>query len=735
MSRNGIYNIAGSVVRTGIGLATIRYVVKYAGLEEFGVWTLACSIAGLAALAESALNISATVSLANARGRASEAGRNGTSEILTFLGVATILGATLLALVLFFGADAISTQFGKLTVGQQAELGAALRVGGVWVWSRLLQQIPLGVQQAYQRYGPMNLLLTLQSAAAGLGLIELAQRGLHAPEFMRWQACISTGFLLIHSLYAAMLLGPAHLKLRWGSQAARETGTHLGWTCLSTLGTQLFSQADRIVVGRLLGASAAGIYAAITSVAMQINSLSAMGVQPLLTDVSRLNADTAAPKLRRAFEANAIVALALAVIAFAFAERVLMLILPGLPSSEYVFAFRLAMVIYALYSLNATGYFLCLALNAVRATAAIVLCSAVLAISLIAVCATSWDLNGAVAGNAGYQLAWLLTVVGFRRADIDARTWLGWLARPLAAFSVGLVLCWLLPNDAWRVLAAGVSIVGMFGFSGFRMALLNKLWRVRCILKPGLANFTLPDGSNFVYPADSIIGFSLFNGSFESTELHFIQERLRPGNIFLDIGANGGVYTVLAAKRVGQEGHVYAFEPDPRNLALLRQNVELNRLSNVTIVTKAVSNTVGTAQFAISHDGAMNSLAKNEHAGQQIEKWETVPTTTLDAALRELNVTRVDVIKIDVEGAERLVLDGARETLSAHREVTILFESANIASRSFNYSARQILTDLKDLGFALSYFDGGNLTAAGNFDDPRLGRDVYNFVAARTPLV
>src|SRR6185312_8497302 len=123
------------------------------------------------------------------------------------------------------------------------------------------------------------------------------------------------------------------------------------------------------------------------------------------------------------------------------------------------------------------------------------------------------------------------------------------------------------------------------------------------------------------------------NGTFETAELRFIQERLRPGDVFVDIGANGGIYTVIAAKKVGASGRVLAFEPGPRNLELLKRNLALNGLTNVTIVPKAVSNTAGAAALAISRDGAMNSLAKTSHAGQRIEKWETVETTTLDAAL------------------------------------------------------------------------------------------------------
>lgn len=732
MSRNGLYNITGALIRTVVALATIRYLIHYAGLDEFGIWTIAAAVIGLVSIAESALNITATVFVSRAATPATSQER---SETVVFLGALSGAMALLAAAVLYIGADGLANAFHNITDSQRQTLCAALRLGALWVITRLPQQIALGVLQAYQRYGLMNVLLTLQSAVASAGLIVLAERGEGAVAFTRWQVCVSAGALLLHGGAAWFVAGRVKVT-RWDAAHIRELGGYTWWTFVTTMGTAIFSQADRLVVGRMLGLTAEGMYAAITAVTSQINSISAMPVQPLLAEVGRLQRDEvyALPRLRNALRTNVFVALSLGIVLFAFANRVLRLIAPGISADEFVSAFRAAVVIYALYSLNATGYFLCLGFKATRATATVVFGGAMLSIGLIALGAGALGIFGAVLGNSGYQLAWILTWIGMTRAHVSITTWGGWIARPLLVFCAGLAASALASSDAWRVVITSATIALMIDYSSIRLALLNKLWRVRCIFKPGMASFVLPDGSRFNYPADSVLGFSLFTKTFEVEELKFVQEHLRPGGTFVDVGANGGVYSIIAARHVGPGGRVIAFEPDPRNVALLRENIALNKLNNVTVVEKAVSSADGTGSLAISRDGAMNSLAKTTHAGQQIEKWQTVTTTTLDHALQALDVGKVDVFKIDVEGAERLVLDGAAETLKTSPDAVILFEATDLAATSFDYTARDLLKTLTAQGFRISSFDGAKLTPVENVDDPRIGRELYNFVAARASL-
>jgi FkbM family methyltransferase len=136
------------------------------------------------------------------------------------------------------------------------------------------------------------------------------------------------------------------------------------------------------------------------------------------------------------------------------------------------------------------------------------------------------------------------------------------------------------------------------------------------------------------------------------------------GGTVLDLGANVGFYTLLAAELVGPSGRVHAFEPVPRNLQYLRQHIALNGLTNVSVVEAAVSDAGGRRRFRLHVSAAMGHLGDD---GQM-----EVSTVALDQFVFETAVAAPHSIKIDVEGAEFSVLQGARETLSQHRPSLLL---------------------------------------------------------------
>jgi FkbM family methyltransferase len=156
-------------------------------------------------------------------------------------------------------------------------------------------------------------------------------------------------------------------------------------------------------------------------------------------------------------------------------------------------------------------------------------------------------------------------------------------------------------------------------------------------------------------------------GDAEPEVQEALAELVKPGQTVYDVGANIGFFTILCSRLVGPEGRVYAFEPIPQNLATLRHNVALNGLTNVTIVEKALSSSTGTAQMFVSPWSAFHSLdvegaTKQENHGPAAGE-VTVQTITLDEFLQGEGVCPPDLVKIDVEGAELIVVRGMSETL------------------------------------------------------------------------
>ena len=141
--------------------------------------------------------------------------------------------------------------------------------------------------------------------------------------------------------------------------------------------------------------------------------------------------------------------------------------------------------------------------------------------------------------------------------------------------------------------------------------------------------------------------------------------------IVVDGGAHLGLFTLIAALRLGGSGHVFAFEPDPYNFRALSYNVRAARARNVTLINAALTDARGTAEFHASSGTIAGSLVDKSYVHDDYEV--EVDTTTLDACLPDVRSSRV-VIKLDVEGMEPRALAGATRTLREAGEVALLFE-------------------------------------------------------------
>jgi FkbM family methyltransferase len=155
------------------------------------------------------------------------------------------------------------------------------------------------------------------------------------------------------------------------------------------------------------------------------------------------------------------------------------------------------------------------------------------------------------------------------------------------------------------------------------------------------------------------------NGYWVGNYEHPIQElfvrHLGPGDVFYDIGANAGFFTLLAARRVGPSGHVYAFEPVPDNLASVCEQIEVNRLGHVDAIGAAVGRAPG--RLALRYSPRASAMARLAHVGKAQPDEETldVEVVCLDDFAKEHRAPTM--MKIDVEGAEGEVLEGARALL------------------------------------------------------------------------
>jgi FkbM family methyltransferase len=226
-------------------------------------------------------------------------------------------------------------------------------------------------------------------------------------------------------------------------------------------------------------------------------------------------------------------------------------------------------------------------------------------------------------------------------------------------------------------------------------------WRLHCFLKaPAIVELPPYGVRLFLPPHWRGIGKLIFafRENYEP-ELSCLSEYLSEGSIFVDVGANLGIYTVAAARRVGESGRVISFEPASNTFSILQRNITLNHLNNVIATQLALADKEGTRSLFYHVDASRHSLAENESIG-----FETITTIGLDTFLSRNQIVRVNLMKIDVEGAEELVLRGAVEVLEKSRPV-IVFEINSLLSLRLGLKPDGALTLLSRLGYSFYKID------------------------------
>ena len=197
---------------------------------------------------------------------------------------------------------------------------------------------------------------------------------------------------------------------------------------------------------------------------------------------------------------------------------------------------------------------------------------------------------------------------------------------------------------------------------------------------------------------DSISREVCFTGRYEPQETQLLTRLVRPGMTVIDAGAHWGYFTLLCAHRVGASGRVLSLEPDARLFALLRANIAANRLAHVECIAAAAALARGTAPFLAfreSHDNWGISRIAAPGAGADCD----VATIAIDELIVERRCETVDLVKIDVEGAEYDVLRGMAEGLRAGRYTRLLLECHPAYIRERGGSVSESLEPLRQAGY------------------------------------
>jgi len=193
------------------------------------------------------------------------------------------------------------------------------------------------------------------------------------------------------------------------------------------------------------------------------------------------------------------------------------------------------------------------------------------------------------------------------------------------------------------------------------------------------------------------VQFNLFiYGQYENKESKLFRKLCLKESVIFDIGANVGYFSLIAGK-TNKNNRVYSFEPVSRTFERATTNINLNKLTNIFLHKKIISNSTELASINIGNDSnwGMSSLVHHEHLSGDVEKVESI---TLDNFVKEQKIDRLDIVKIDVEGFELNVLQGMEETLIRYKPI-ILIEILDQNLNANNHKPADIYNFLWEMGY------------------------------------
>jgi FkbM family methyltransferase len=193
----------------------------------------------------------------------------------------------------------------------------------------------------------------------------------------------------------------------------------------------------------------------------------------------------------------------------------------------------------------------------------------------------------------------------------------------------------------------------------------------------------------------------LRQGCWEWETYHFLESWLKPGMTVIDVGANVGQYSLLASAGVGAGGRVRALEPHPGLYAVLCRNLRRARCANAVAHPLALGAADERRDLFLHRIDNVGASAFRPLDPSRPGPSVRVAATTLDAYVEAEGLRQVDLVKIDVEGAELEVLDGATTTLAANPDVVLVVEFLRDNARRFGHSVEDLEARLRGLGFSL----------------------------------
>lgn len=383
-----------------------------------------------------------------------------------------ILG-TLISILIFITSLFVPNLFTSLSASDAVQVSIALEIGALMAFFRIVQQFFIGIEQSKNKYSVQNSITTVYNFMISLGSVGIAIYNQSLVYIFSWQLIVTIFIVLVHLRYTITLQlinNPKQLML-WSTTGLIQVFRHSSRVWPSAFGSVLFTQGDRLILGNLLSPDLTGIYSALASIATQINALSALPIQPLITHLRSIKRDSRDnayfQSIANAVFLNTAISTTIGVSLICFQSEIANLLLGNwLSSGNINILLSVIAGIYVIYSYNAVGYYILFAVNKELLNTVISILSSLITLGLIYILTTKYGVMGSILGNLGYWVSLSFLFYGFRSVSF-----------PLASVSKVYAL---------SVLALGLSFLSLC----FEPIMIRFLLYIACLGIIFIANFS-----------------------------------------------------------------------------------------------------------------------------------------------------------------------------------------------------------------------------------------------------
>jgi O-antigen/teichoic acid export membrane protein len=468
MIKNGIVNLIGQFLKLASSVLLMPLLLNYLGINLFGLFSWVTAILAGVQLVEGGLSSGLLYFLSK---KSSEED----NEDLTFNKIVTsgilLLGisTSLVLILLTCGAPLIIETLNGISPDQKNQLQIALIAGAILVGIRIMQSFFWALIQSQQRYKLYSAVSTIQIVLTNVGWLCLAYIGeKYLPNFIFLSIVLSVSI----TLWVYYLTKEFYVSFKW-TLSKSTTYTILKYNSAvwgSHLGSILFSQGDKLVVANTLGADVLGVYTIFTSITSQINQFSAQVTHPIVPLVSSAsrnlmkNIPGIKIPIKQFFLLNIYIALGGAGLLIILAEPILLFFLHSNFLPKLVFPFQTLCIVYGIYCLSVTGYYISLALG--HSVKVMVVSVIGASISLISMYITSktFDLLGVTLSNGFFFIILVLLFDSMKEMQIKTIDWIKLLLPPLLA-TVTAALISMLHSYNWTFLILlAIAFILTMGF-------------------------------------------------------------------------------------------------------------------------------------------------------------------------------------------------------------------------------------------------------------------------------